>query len=527
MVKGETPYLSVVVTARNDDHGGNLLGRMQAFVSGFISQANRHGLSSELIIVEWNPPDGRPSLMEALQWPSDAGACAVRLIEVPAELHRRYRHSEDLPLYQMIAKNVGIRRARGQFILATNIDILFSDELVEHLAQGKLERGRMYRIDRHDAMSGVPAGGGVEEQLAYCKSHLLRINAREGTFRVTRDGRRALETRDIAPPDSGVTFGAGWFTVEGVEGRRVYRAVDNHAEVFVGPPCEPPPPLIFDIQPAFGSGGRAFRLEAIVDGHVETGSIVVKGRTEVRVQLPPGCRSFRFHVVGGGYPSPHDPRIVNFCVFRCEWGKGRMSRLIEGRRAGVLTEVLTLLAKVRDVLGRMKTGAGNVQVPLPAGSIVRRLLGRRPEAGEVTAGSQNTPVFLHTNACGDFTLMAREHWFDLRAYPEFEIFSMNLDSVLCYAAHHGGAPQEILRDPLRIYHIEHATGSGWTPEGQAKLFARMEDRGIPWLAYRELVGWAEQMRRFGSTMIFNRDDWGLANEQLREVTLPAKVSTAI
>jgi len=55
----------------------------------------------------------------------------------------------------------------------------------------------------------------------------------------------------------------------------------------------------------------------------------------------------------------------------------------------------------------------------------------------------------------------------------------------------------------------------------------MEDRGIPWLAYRELVGWAEQMRRFGSTMIFNRDDWGLANEQLREVTLPAKVSTAI
>ena len=177
-MNGETPYLSVVVTARNDDHGGNLLGRMQAFVSGFISQANRHGLSSELIIVEWNPPDGRPSLMEALQWPPDAGACAVRLIEVPAELHRRYRHSEDLPLYQMIAKNVGIRRARGQFILATNIDILFSDELVEHLAQGKLERGRMYRIDRHDVMSGVPADAGVDEQLEYCKSHLLRINAR-------------------------------------------------------------------------------------------------------------------------------------------------------------------------------------------------------------------------------------------------------------------------------------------------------------------------------------------------------------
>ena len=55
----------------------------------------------------------------------------------------------------MIGKNVGIRRARGQFVLATNIDILFSDELAKYLAARRLEPGRMYRIDRHDAMSDV------------------------------------------------------------------------------------------------------------------------------------------------------------------------------------------------------------------------------------------------------------------------------------------------------------------------------------------------------------------------------------
>ena len=48
---------------------------------------------------------------------------------MPSELHARYPHGDALPLYQMIAKNVGIRRARGQFVLATNIDILFSNEL--------------------------------------------------------------------------------------------------------------------------------------------------------------------------------------------------------------------------------------------------------------------------------------------------------------------------------------------------------------------------------------------------------------
>src|ERR1051326_1032574 len=113
-----TPLLSVVATARNDDHGGNLLHRMQIFVDAWISQAKRHGLSSELILVEWNPPRERESLSEALRWPADTAPCEVRIVEVPPELHARYRHAAALPLYQMIAKNVGIRRARGKFVLA-------------------------------------------------------------------------------------------------------------------------------------------------------------------------------------------------------------------------------------------------------------------------------------------------------------------------------------------------------------------------------------------------------------------------
>ena len=57
--RGEV-YLSLVATARNDDHGGNLRGRMQAFVSGFLEQCKRFNISSELILVEWNPPAGSP-----------------------------------------------------------------------------------------------------------------------------------------------------------------------------------------------------------------------------------------------------------------------------------------------------------------------------------------------------------------------------------------------------------------------------------------------------------------------------------
>ncbi len=50
----------------------------------------------------------------------------------------------------MIAKNVGIRRARGAFILCTNIDILFSDALFRLLADRTFDRTRT--IERIDAM---------------------------------------------------------------------------------------------------------------------------------------------------------------------------------------------------------------------------------------------------------------------------------------------------------------------------------------------------------------------------------------
>ena len=139
-------------------------------------------------IVEWNPPSDRPPLTEALHWPSNLGPCQVRIIEVPPEVHRRHRHAAELPLFQMIGKNVGIRRARGKYVVATNIDILLSDAMVRFILEGKLRTDRMSRADRMDVMTHVPVDATVEERLAYCRSHYLHRNAREGTYRLNPDG---------------------------------------------------------------------------------------------------------------------------------------------------------------------------------------------------------------------------------------------------------------------------------------------------------------------------------------------------
>src|SRR6516165_4483839 len=107
----------------------------------------------------------------------------------------------------MIAKNVGLRRARGRYLLATNIDILFSDELCRFLARRELRPGLMYRIDRLDVAGDVPVDAPVPEQLAYCRAHHLRNNALPGTIRLTPGGEP-----DYAPvvQAAGVSLGDGW-----------------------------------------------------------------------------------------------------------------------------------------------------------------------------------------------------------------------------------------------------------------------------------------------------------------------------
>ena len=124
------------------------------------------------------------------------------------------------------------------------------------------------------------------------------------------------------------------------------------------------------------------------------------------------------------------------------------------------------------------------------------------------------PDNLHTNGCGDFQLMAREHWDELRGYPEFETFSMNIDGLFGYIANAAGIREEALTMP--IYHLEHEVGSGWSPEGEAVLRKRIAERGITWVDASTVYVWAAYMRWLGRPMIFNGSDWGLANASLDE-----------
>jgi hypothetical protein len=166
------PYLTVVIPSRNDDHGGGMRERMIACVHGLLDQSRKHRLRAELVLVEWNPPVDRPPLASVFDWSRRQGVDA-RVVTVPPERHRRWPHSEKVNVHVLAAWNVGIRRARGDFVLCTSADVLLDDELARFLASETLEPDAMYHIDRTDVAPEVARESSTEDRVRACAEKVL------------------------------------------------------------------------------------------------------------------------------------------------------------------------------------------------------------------------------------------------------------------------------------------------------------------------------------------------------------------
>jgi hypothetical protein len=134
---GSRPAVSFVIVGRNDDYMGDYLYRLGTSLSFLARSVEAAGLRDdvEVIVVDWASP--RP-LAGALPL-GEAARRITRFLEVTPEMVRaRWGTERWVP---SCAVNVGVRRARGEFIFFTDSDCLWSESAMAAL--GRLLRGEI------------------------------------------------------------------------------------------------------------------------------------------------------------------------------------------------------------------------------------------------------------------------------------------------------------------------------------------------------------------------------------------------
>lgn len=132
---------SFIVTGRNDAYDGNFNER--------LSIAFRRNIKSfpdaEFIFVEWNSYLDRPLVSTKLK---NLFGDRIKYYVVHPKYHKYYCNIDGFLEYP--AKNVGVRRATGEYICCTNSDIIFCPDLVHNLRTKDLSPNILYRATRID-----------------------------------------------------------------------------------------------------------------------------------------------------------------------------------------------------------------------------------------------------------------------------------------------------------------------------------------------------------------------------------------
>jgi hypothetical protein len=150
------PYLSIVLTGRNDNFGGDFTERFLRALRFNHRQLMDAGVAHEFVLVEWRPLPDRPFLATVVEdeCPGMVPQHLVSYVVDPA-YHEAVSLNPRLAFQEFIAKNVGIRRSRGRFVLTTNTDIFLSRGLIRTLAAQALENRTLYRAVRVDLRNAL------------------------------------------------------------------------------------------------------------------------------------------------------------------------------------------------------------------------------------------------------------------------------------------------------------------------------------------------------------------------------------
>lgn len=144
-------YISIVVTGRNDGYGGDFVRRFLATLQFNHRELTARAIPYELVLVEWAPVPGAPLLADLVEAQCPAPVTArVRAVIVDRAYHDAMTLNPRLVYHEFLAKNVGVRRARGEYLVTTNCDVILGRQILQRLARRDLEPAIVYRAPRWD-----------------------------------------------------------------------------------------------------------------------------------------------------------------------------------------------------------------------------------------------------------------------------------------------------------------------------------------------------------------------------------------
>lgn len=119
--KEKVNSLSLVVVGRNDNYGGDFSLRLKTTIDWNLSRFP----GAELIYIEWNPLENKAS---DTIWMAERYTNAKFFI-VPNKVHLQFNPKTSFPILEYLAKNLGMRKASGEWIMLINADVLLGPDV--------------------------------------------------------------------------------------------------------------------------------------------------------------------------------------------------------------------------------------------------------------------------------------------------------------------------------------------------------------------------------------------------------------
>jgi len=142
--------LSIVLVGRNDNYGGDFKSRLQNCITWTHLQLTNFQIYSEIIFVNYNPLPDQP-IENFIEWPLKNKFVSIRIVTVDHNTHIDFVKNnkiKNVPVLEYFAKNIGIRRTKGEYILVINPDVLIDPKIFSELHL--VSKSYYYRADRID-----------------------------------------------------------------------------------------------------------------------------------------------------------------------------------------------------------------------------------------------------------------------------------------------------------------------------------------------------------------------------------------